>query len=84
MAAIAYYILERTLIAAQGKDTRLKMAVGREIKGWVSIALYAAGIAVTQWWTPWIALVLYAVVAVMWFVPDRRIERLIGRPAPTG
>jgi uncharacterized membrane protein len=38
MAAIAYYILERTLIAAQGKDTRLKMAVGREIKGWVSIA----------------------------------------------
>ncbi len=79
MSAIAYYILERTLIAAQGEDTRLEMAVGGEIKGVVSVALYLAGIVVTLLWTPWIALALYAIVAVMWFVPDRRIERMIGR-----
>ncbi len=84
MAAIAYYILERTLIAAQSKDTRLKMAVGGEIKGWVSVVLYATGIVTTLLWTPWIALVLYAIVAVMWFVPDRRIERMMGRSSAAG
>ena len=84
MAAIAYYILERALIAAQGKDTRLKAAVGSEIKGWVSVALYATGIVTTLLWTPWVALVLYAIVAVMWFVPDRRIERMMGRSSSAG
>jgi uncharacterized membrane protein len=79
MAALAYYILERALIAAQGKDSRLKMAVGAEIKGWVSVALYVAGILIAIFWTPWISLGLYALVALMWLVPDRRIERVLSR-----
>jgi uncharacterized membrane protein len=79
MAALAYYVLERTLIAAQGKESRLEMAVGAEIKGWVSVGVYIAGIAATLLWTPWIGLGLYAFVALMWLVPDRRIERVLGR-----
>ena len=79
MAALAYYVLERTLIAAQGKDSRLKMAVGGEIKGWVSVAFYVAGILAALFWTPWVALGLYGFVALMWLVPDRRIERLLSR-----
>ncbi|HZP20227.1 MAG TPA: TMEM175 family protein [Bauldia sp.] len=77
-AALAYYVLERTLIAAQGKDSRLQMAVGAEIKGWVSVACYAAGIVGTLLFAPWIGLALYALVALMWLVPDRRIERTLG------
>ena len=79
MAALAFYILERTLIAAQGKDSRLKMAVGAEIKGWVSVALYVLGILSALLWTQWISLGLYAFVALMWLVPDRRIERVLTR-----
>jgi uncharacterized membrane protein len=78
MAALAYYVLERTLIAAQGKDSRLQTAVGAEIKGWVSVALYVAGILAALFWTPLVALGLYAFVALMWLIPDRRIERVLG------
>jgi uncharacterized membrane protein len=78
MAALAYYVLERALIAAQDQDTRLQMAVGAEIKGWISVAIYVAGIVLALVWTPWAALACYAVVAVMWLVPDRRIERTLG------
>jgi uncharacterized membrane protein len=81
MAGFAYYVLERTLIAAQGKESRLKMAVGAEIKGWVSVACYAVGILVALLWTPWVALGIYAFVALMWLVPDRRIERVLNRAA---
>jgi uncharacterized membrane protein len=79
MAGFAYNLLERTLIAAQGKESRLKMAVGAEIKGWISVAFYVAGILAASFWTPWIALGLYVLVALMWLVPDRRIERVLGR-----
>jgi TMEM175 potassium channel family protein len=79
MAALSYYVLERTLITAQGKDSRLHMAVGAEIKGWISVGIYVAGILATLAWTPWIGLGLYAFVALMWLVPDRRIERVLGR-----
>jgi uncharacterized membrane protein len=79
MAGLAYYVLERSLIAAQGKDARLAMAVGAEIKGWVSVAFYFAGILAAWFWTPWVALGLYAFVALMWLIPDRRIERVLGR-----
>ena len=77
MAAFAYYFLERTLIAAQGKGSRLKMAVGAEVKGWVSIGFYLAGILAALLWTPWVSLGCYAFVALMWLVPDRRIERVL-------
>jgi uncharacterized membrane protein len=79
MAGFAYNLLERTLIAAQGKESRLKMAVGAEIKGWISVAFYVAGILAASFWTPWIALGLYVLVALMWLVPDRRIERVLGK-----
>jgi uncharacterized membrane protein len=79
MAAFAYYILERTLIAAQGPESRLEMAVGAEIKGWVSIGFYAFGIIVSLLWTPWLGLAAYAAVALMWLIPDRRIERALSR-----
>lgn len=77
MAGIAYNLLERALIAAQGEGSALKMAVGAEIKGWISVGCYVAGILVALIGAPWIGLALYALVALMWIVPDRRIERLL-------
>jgi uncharacterized membrane protein len=79
LAALAYYILERALIAAQGAQSRLKTAVGAEIKGWVSTVAYALGILSALFWTQWVALALYGIVALMWLIPDRRIERLLER-----
>jgi len=79
MAGFGYYFLERSLIAAQGKDSRLHMAVGAEIKGWLSIVFYSIGIVAALFWTPWISLGLYALVALMWLIPDRRIERTLSR-----
>jgi uncharacterized membrane protein len=79
MAALAYYVLERTLIAAQGENSRVKLAVGAEMKGWISVTLYAGGILAALLWTQWVALGLYAFVALMWLVPDRRIEKALGR-----
>jgi uncharacterized membrane protein len=77
--AIAYYILERTLIAAGGSDSRLAKAVGAEIKGWISTACYLVGVVSAIFWSQWVALALYALVALMWLIPDRRIERTLGR-----
>ena len=74
LAAIAYNILERTLIRAQGEGSALKMAVGEDAKGWASVGCYVAGIIVALTGFAWLGLILYAVVAVMWLVPDRRIE----------
>lgn len=79
MAAFAYYILERTLIAAQGAEGQLKMAVGVEIKGWISIVVYIVGIVAALVWTPWAGLACYGLVALMWLIPDRRIERALTR-----
>jgi uncharacterized membrane protein len=77
-SAVAYYILERTLIAAQGDKSQLAMAVGAEIKGWISTACYSVDVLVALVWTPWVALALYSFVGLMWLVPDRRIERTLG------
>jgi len=79
MAALAYYFLERALIAAQGKESRVRMAVGAETKGWISVAFYVAGILAASFWTQWIALGLYVLVSLMWLIPDRRIERVLGK-----
>jgi uncharacterized membrane protein len=79
MAGLAYNLLERTLIAAQGKESRLRIAVGAELKGWISVTFYVAAILVASFWMPWIALALYVLVALMWLIPDRRIERVLGR-----
>ena len=61
-SAVAYYILERTLIAAQGDKSQPAMAVGAEIKGWISTACYSVGVLVALVWTPWVALALYSFV----------------------
>lgn len=73
-AAIAYMILQQTIIASQGADSKLKAAIGGDWKGKVSPLLYALGIVSTLWLS-WIALAFYVAVALLWLVPDRRIER---------
>ncbi|MEW6560602.1 MAG: TMEM175 family protein [Pseudomonadota bacterium] len=78
MAALAYWVLQKTLIAAQGEQSLLQRAVGRDWKGKLSPVLYVVGIGLTLW-QPWLSLALYVAVALLWLVPDRRIERsLIG------
>jgi uncharacterized membrane protein len=79
LAAIAYTILERTLIRAPGEASALKTAVGDDVKGWASIGCYVAGIVLALVGLAWIGLALYALVALMWLVPDRRIERFLAR-----
>ncbi|MGE0816716.1 MAG: TMEM175 family protein [Vicinamibacterales bacterium] len=76
MAAIAYWVLQRAIIAAQGPDSLLKRAVGGDWKGNLSPLLYVIAIIVAMP-LPALSLALYAAVAVIWLVPDRRIERVI-------
>ncbi len=78
MAAIHYVILERTIIAVNGPHSALATAVGSDTKGAVSLALYVGGIALA-FVQPWVSIALYIAVALMWFVPDRRIETLARR-----
>jgi uncharacterized membrane protein len=79
-AGIAYYILSRALIALHSEDSPLAAAVGADFKGKISIWIYAAAIALS-FLSPWLACGLYVVVAVMWLIPDRRIERELTRRA---
>jgi TMEM175 potassium channel family protein len=76
MAGLAYYILSRALIALDGKDSALGKAVGRDFKGIASLVFYAVAVALS-FVNSWLAIALYIFVAVMWFVPDRRIEKVI-------
>ena len=76
MAGVAYYILETTLIKAQGPHSQLKEALGSDFKGKISVVFYAIAIAIA-WRQPWIAAAIYVGVAAMWLVPDRRIENRI-------
>lgn len=76
MAGAAYYILVRLLTAHHGRDSRIARAIGRDLKGIASLVLYAAGIALSSFW-PIAAFLLYAVVALIWIIPDRRIERVV-------
>ncbi len=78
LAAIAYFILVRTLIAAPGQDPALAGAIGSDRKGKLSPVLYAVAIPVALV-VPALAVALFVTVAVIWFVPDRRIERTLGR-----
>jgi uncharacterized membrane protein len=76
MAAIAYWILQQRIIASQGEDSILKKAIGSDWKGKLSPLLYVSGI-VLAFRSQWLAVALYVLVALMWLVPDRRIERVI-------
>jgi uncharacterized membrane protein len=73
-AAVAYGILVRMIIRANGAESAVAAAVGSDVKGNVSIGLYAAAVGLA-WLSPWIAYAIYVVVAVVWFVPDRRFVR---------
>jgi hypothetical protein len=73
MAAIAYYILERTIISQQGRDSPLAKAVGRDWKAKISTVLYLLAIPLS-FVSPWIGSALYVFVALMWIIPDPRIE----------
>jgi uncharacterized membrane protein len=76
MAAIAYWILQQLIIASQGPDSFLRQAVGSDWKGKVSPVIYAIAIPMA-FWSHWIAQTLYVLVALMWLVPDRRIESAV-------
>ena len=78
LSGIAYYILETTIIRAQGPHSRLKAAVGSDTKGIASMAMYAAAIAF-EFVNTWISVAIYASVALMWLIPDPRIEKRMGR-----
>ena len=79
-AAVAYLILQQRIIAAQGPGSRLQAAIGGDWKGKLSPFVYALGIVSTLW-RPGVALALYVVVALLWLVPDRRIEKSLGEAA---
>jgi uncharacterized membrane protein len=76
--ALAYFLLERRIIAAQGADGKLAVAVGRDLKGKLSPLFYLAGIAAAWLWWPAAGMALFVLVALIWLVPDRRIERTLG------
>ncbi|OIQ88786.1 hypothetical protein GALL_293100 [mine drainage metagenome] len=76
MAAIAYWVLQRTIITSEGRGSVLKLALGSDWKGKTSPLLYGIGIA-ASFWSHWLAQGVYVLVALLWLVPDRRIERTI-------
>jgi uncharacterized membrane protein len=73
-AAVAYGILVQMIIRTNGRDSAVARAVGSDVKGNLSMGLYIAGIGLA-WVSPWIAYALYVMVAVVWFIPDRRFTR---------
>lgn len=76
MAAVAYWILQQSIIASQGPDSLLRKAIGNDWKGKLSPVLYFIAIP-TAFWTHWISQGLYVLVALIWLVPDRRIENAL-------
>jgi len=74
MAGIAYYILVRALISAHGSNSKIASRVGGDFKGKLSIAIYLVAVPLA-FINQWVALALYAAVALIWFIPDRRFEK---------
>jgi len=74
--ATAYYLLQKTIVHQQGEHSVLASALGRDIKGKLSPLLYAAAV-VLAFVNAWLSIAIYALVAVMWLVPDRRIEKVL-------
>jgi TMEM175 potassium channel family protein len=77
LAGVAYWVLQRLIIVTQGTESALAAAIGRDMKGKLSPLVYAIAIP-SAFVSPWIAGVLFVAVTMMWLIPDRRIERLVG------
>ncbi len=75
MAAIAYALLQTAIVACNGQDSRLAQAIGSDGKGKISVASYVVSIPIA-FFAPTLSALIYVAVAAMWFVPDKRIERL--------
>ena len=76
MAAIAYWMLQQLIIAAQGRESLLKRAIGGDWKGKLSPVLYVIAI-LAAFWSHWISQAIYVLVALFWLIPDRRIEKVL-------
>ncbi len=76
MAAIAFFFLQRSILASKGTDSILHQELGTDWKGKISPILYAIGIAMV-FWSQWISMGIYILVALIWIIPDRRFERAI-------
>ena len=76
LAAVAYYLLSRALVAHHGPESALAVALGSDFKGRISIVIYAVAIIVA-FAAPYISCALYAAVAAMWLIPDKRFERVL-------
>ncbi len=73
MAAIAYYILQNKILSVKGKNSLLRQAIGKDFKGKASPIFYSVAI-IFSFFIPWISIILYVFVALMWLIPDKRIE----------
>ncbi len=76
LAAVGYSLLQRAIIARNGQSSKLAAAVGSDLKGKLSVSIYAAAMPLA-FLRPWVAILLYVAVALLWLVPDRRIEFLV-------
>jgi uncharacterized membrane protein len=75
LCAMAYYILQLQLAAHHGPDSAFTQALGRDVKGKASLAVYAIGLAAAWWVSPWIGFASFSLVAFFWMIPDKRMER---------
>jgi len=76
LSAIAYYILSQNLVSHHGQDSTLAKAVGKDFKGKISVVFYAVAIPLA-FVNSWVACIFYIIVAIMWLIPDRRIEKTL-------
>ncbi len=76
LTSISYLLLEKAIVACNGPDSKLARAIGGDQKTKISLSVYALAIFVA-FYRPWIAIALYILIAMMWFVPDRRIEKIL-------
>lgn len=76
MASVAYFILIRTLMQLHGSDSAVARAYGADIKGKISTGIYICAIA-GSFINPWIGIACYVIVAIMWFIPDTRVENIV-------
>ena len=76
MSGLAYYILSRVLVSYHGKESTLAIAIGRDFKGKISVVIYAVAVLLSLV-NSWLAFLLYVSVAIMWLIPDRRIEKTL-------